>query len=194
MSSLVRFVRDSNRIESITRDPTSEEIAAHEDLLAKETLTVKDIEQFVSSVQPDAKLRRRKGQNVVIAKSCSRCDGSGIGAARIVAGVPVLGRCRACKGSRCEVVYRAPEGGREIESRLAELLTGICNSVNGHSSISPWEAHLEYETLHPFTDGNGRSGRAIWAWQMRREGRDPFALPVLQKLYFDALDWGRGRL
>lgn len=32
--------------------------------------------------------------------------------------------------------------------------------------LTPYEAHFEYEYLHPFMDGNGRSGRAIWLWQM----------------------------
>lgn len=34
----------------------------------------------------------------------------------------------------------------------------------------PYKIHLLYEDLHPFTDGNGRSGRAIWLWQMERQG------------------------
>jgi len=37
-------------------------------------------------------------------------------------------------------------------------------------------------------DGNGRTGRAIWAWQMQRLGRDPFALPFLHRFYYQTLE------
>jgi hypothetical protein len=77
-----------------------------------------------------------------------------------------------------------PPGGPEIEEELVELLAELHHAM-------PWENHVAYETLHPFTDGNGRSGRAIWAWQMAREGRDPFALPFLHRVYYDALDHGQ---
>lgn len=60
-----------------------------------------------------------------------------------------------------------PSGGPEIDIRLKMLLARI------HSEeIEPHIIHCAYETLHPFTDGNGRSGRALWAWQMIHEGWD----------------------
>lgn len=71
-----------------------------------------------------------------------------------------------------------PRGCPEIRERLAELLE--------RAKLMPESAHkhhLEYETLHPFTDGNGRSGRAVWAWQMRR-----FPLGFLHHFYYQTLE------
>ena len=70
-----------------------------------------------------------------------------------------------------------PRGCPEIRERLAELLERV--------NLMPESAHkhhLEYEMLHPFTDGNGRSGRAVWAWQMRR-----FPLGFLHHFYYQTL-------
>lgn len=80
----------------------------------------------------------------------------------------------------------APRGGPEIESQLSALLEAIADDL-----VTPWEGHRRYEYLHPFIDGNGRSGRALWAWHMRRVGRDPFALPFLHRWYYDTLSEAR---
>jgi hypothetical protein len=37
----------------------------------------------------------------------------------------------------------------------------------------------------------GRSGRALWAWQMVNTGIDPFGLGFLHTFYYQALDAGR---
>lgn len=76
-----------------------------------------------------------------------------------------------------------PEGGPRIHKALQGLLADVHTG-----DVTPWEAHQRYEHLHPFMDGNGRSGRALWAWHMIREGQDPFALPFLHRFYYQSLD------
>lgn len=74
-----------------------------------------------------------------------------------------------------------PRGGFEITPALRGIL-GFANAGG-----DPFDVHLKYETLHPFTDGNGRSGRALWAWQMLRQDR-PFArIGFLHSFYYQAL-------
>lgn len=76
--------------------------------------------------------------------------------------------------------HRPPVGGPHIRTALSHLLDDI-----NDGGISAWTAHVRYETLHPFTDGNGRSGRAIWYWMMRDS---PMAnLGFLHAFYYQAL-------
>ena len=65
-SALIAFVRESNHIESITRDPTQEELDALRDFLELERFTVTSLQRFVDVVQPGAKLRRFPGMNVIV--------------------------------------------------------------------------------------------------------------------------------
>lgn len=136
------FVKESNKIEGIMRDPSKEELSEFDRFIRLKEVSVEALIQFVKVYQPDARLRDTPS----------------------VPGVRV--------GS-----HIAPPSGPEIRVQLE----GLLKQVNS-KEISPFDAHVYYETLHPFTDGNGRSGRALWAWMMQR-----FPLGFLHKFYYQTL-------
>lgn len=85
--------------------------------------------------------------------------------------------------------HRPPPGGPAIE-RALEAITQQAGANHAH----PYLIHHAYETLHPFMDGNGRSGRILWAWQMLTHGYSPgLALGFLHAFYYQALSHGQGR-
>lgn len=76
--------------------------------------------------------------------------------------------------------YVAPPGGPNIRPQLDEILKDA-------RCFNPHDVHVRYEKLHPFTDGNGRSGRALWAWQMVRRGYR-LELGFLHMWYYQTLE------
>lgn len=78
---------------------------------------------------------------------------------------------------------------------LLEDLAAFCNDTSlpavAHAAI----AHAQFETIHPFVDGNGRTGRAIVHVLLRRRGLAPswcppvsLVLATLKDDYIKALD------
>jgi len=80
----------------------------------------------------------------------------------------------------------APRGSPQIRHELEELLE------RADGDEHPYITHVAYQTLHPFMDGNGRSGRALWAWQMLDRGTWPqLDLGFLHAFYYQALEHSR---
>ena len=138
----IDFIIESNRIESISRDPTTAEIDEFDRFMVLTEVNVTDLEQFVSVYEPSAVLRHRPGVDVRVGD------------------------------------HMPPPGGPHIEERLITLLFDI------RRGLDVWEAHMCYETLHPFSDCTGRSGRMLWAWQMRSFG---LGLGFLHRFYYQTL-------
>lgn len=84
--------------------------------------------------------------------------------------------------------YIAPPGGPDIPKKLEVLLRTISLGSRDGVPFTPYEGHVRYEALHPFLDGNGRSGRLVWLWHMRKQGRRMAPMGFLQSFYYQALD------
>lgn len=89
--------------------------------------------------------------------------------------------CRAIKGVemdvRCtpgttlsndrtrEVIYTPPEGEALLREKLANWEQWMHGALPGSEEIDPLVrmavGHYQFEAIHPFTDGNGRTGRVI---------------------------------
>lgn len=61
-----------------------------------------------------------------------------------------------------------------------DLLLDLCRFCNDDSLpavVQAALAHAQFETIHPFADGNGRTGRALIHLTLRRRGLAPRVLP-----------------
>lgn len=67
--------------------------------------------------------------------------------------------------------YRPPPSSPDIAELLSKLLKNTepnQTNRNGDRFETSYTMYLKFEALHPFTDGNGRIGRAIWLWWVCR--------------------------
>lgn len=142
------FIIESNKIEGILRDPTYQEIKAHEEFLKLGLIRIADIENFVYEVSA-AKIRKNSGMDVYVGH------------------------------------HRPLPGGSKVISNFQQIIVLI------NTFEDPYSVHCMYEKLHPFMDGNGRSGRIIWAWMKQKIGYDPFHLGFLHSFYYETLSNSR---
>ena len=60
---------------------------------------------------------------------------------------------------------------------LVEDLVRFCNRTDLPPALQAAVAHAQFETIHPFGDGNGRTGRALIHVVLRRRGLTPRFVP-----------------
>ncbi len=76
-----------------------------------------------------------------------------------------------------EIIYTPPEG----EAHLRELLVNWERFIHNETALDPLirmaVGHYQFEAIHPFTDGNGRTGRVLNSLFLIQE--DLLMLPIL---------------
>ncbi len=161
--------RASSEIENIvtTADRLFQHLAAEgtADAATKEALRYRHalLEGFGSLA--DRPLSTRTAEAV-----CSRIKGVAMSVRRI----PGTALANAATG---EVIYTPPA----TEERIRRLLGNWEFFLHMHEEIDPLirmsTAHYQFEAIHPFTDGNGRTGRVLNSLFLVEQGLLP--LPIL---------------
>lgn len=80
-------------------------------------------------------------------------------------------------GNSGNVVYTPPEGEETIRGKLANWERFIHESGDLDPLIIMAAAHYQFEAIHPFTDGNGRTGRILNSLLLIKKGL--LDLPIL---------------
>jgi len=75
----------------------------------------------------------------------------------------------------CSAAYVPPP--HEVVEDLMTDLCSFCNTDDLPGVVQAAIAHAQFETIHPFVDGNGRTGRALIQLVLRRRGLATRVLP-----------------
>lgn len=78
----------------------------------------------------------------------------------------------------------------QVRSLMDDLDYHAAHTVE-HPIVAAAAFHAMFENIHPFSDGNGRTGRIVMNWMLERAGYPPIALKAANRAaYLTALeDW-----
>lgn len=171
--------KDSSEIENIVTtteklfqfaDGDGDGDGTHADLTTKEAL------RYRSALYEGWQTLSKRPINTNMAESiCSQIKGMGMAVRKIPS--TVLINKGLANDRTSEVVYTPPEG----EKVLRDLLSNWEKLLYEHTELDPLirmaVMHYQFEAIHPFTGGNGRTGRILNILYLVRE--ELLNLPIL---------------
>jgi len=86
---------------------------------------------------------------------------------------------------RVRVGRYLPPPPEQVSGLMAELLEWWnTQSLKWSPVISSALVHYQFEDIHPFADGNGRTGRALALWELYRRGFDTHHIFSVDEVYW----------
>jgi Fic family protein len=96
-----------------------------------------------------------------------------------------------------EQLAYTPPNSKDVPQLIKDLLSWLLQANDIHPVIRAGLFHYQFETIHPFTDGNGRTGRLLTLLHLYQSGWDFKKVLVLEdyynrnrKAYYEALQTG----
>ena len=87
---------------------------------------------------------------------------------------------------RVRVGSFVPPPPEDVSGLMFELLEWWNQEALGLSPVlSSAILHHRFETIHPFSDGNGRAGRALALWELYRRGFDSHHIFAVDEFYWE---------
>jgi Fic family protein len=87
---------------------------------------------------------------------------------------------------RVRVGQFVPPRPEDVSGLMFELLEWWNKDAPGVSPVlSSAIVHHRFETIHPFADGNGRTGRALALWELYRRGFDSHHIFAVDEFYWE---------
>jgi Fic family protein len=96
------------------------------------------------------------------------------------------GDAGAYRTIRVQVGRHRPPAPEEVPALMSEMLvwwngpSGVLSPV-----ITSAIVHYRFEAIHPFADGNGRTGRALSLWELYRRGFDTHHIFSVDEYYWE---------
>lgn len=82
----------------------------------------------------------------------------------------------------------APPSYKIIPELMKVFTEKLNKQENEHAIIKAADMHAEFESIHPFIDGNGRTGRFILSVELIKNGYPPFIVYPIKRLdYINSL-------
>jgi Fic family protein len=166
----LREAKDSSAIENIVTTNDSLFRYVHSDAEDSDDATKETLRYRTALMQGFLDIRTRPLSTRTAVMVCRKIKNIDLD----IRGVPGIALVHQPSG---QIIYTPPEG----ESLLREKLSNLEKFLHGEKELDPLirmaAAHYQFEAIHPFTDGNGRTGRILNTLFLIEQGL--LALPIL---------------